>query len=156
LIFGAAGAFRLRWPAGDGKISSDFMLAYLWVAIGGALGSVARFGLNGLISTRLGETFPWGTLVINITGSFLIGVFAALSDPDGGRLASPGVRQFLMVGICGDYTTFSSFSLQTLRLAQDREWLYAGGNVLLSVVLCLVAVWLGYTLGLALNSIKGN
>ena len=125
-------------------------------AIGGALGSVTRFGLNGLISARLGETFPWGTILINITGSFLIGVLAAMSDPDGGRLASPGFRQFLMIGICGGYTTFSSFSLQTLRLAQDREWLYAGGNVLLSVGLCLVAVWLGYTLGLALNSIKGS
>ena len=131
------------------------VMSYFWIFIGGGMGSVARFGLNGLISARLGETFPWGTLVINITGSFLIGVFAALSDPDGGRLASPGVRQFLMIGICGGYTTFSSFSLQTLRLAQDREWLYAGGNVLLSVGLCLVAVWLGYALGAALNSIKG-
>jgi CrcB protein len=133
-----------------------FMLAYLWVAIGGALGSVARFGLNGLISARFGETFPWGTLVINVTGSFLIGVFAAYSDPDGRVLISPGIRQFLMIGICGGYTTFSSFSLQTLRLAQDREWLYAGGNILLSVVLCLIAVWLGYVLGSMFNSMKGN
>jgi CrcB protein len=130
------------------------MLAYLWVAIGGALGSVMRFGLNGLISARFGETFPWGTLVINVTGSFLIGIFAAFSDPDGRTLISPGARQFLMVGICGGYTTFSSFSLQTLRLAQDGEWLYAGGNVILSVVLCLVAVWLGYLLGSMFNSAK--
>ena len=77
------------------------MLAYLWVAIGGALGSVLRFGLNGLISARFGETFPWGTLVINVTGSFIIGIFAAFSDPDGRALFSPGARQFLMVGICG-------------------------------------------------------
>ena len=132
------------------------MLAYLWVAIGGALGSVARFGLNGLISARLGETFPWGTLAINITGSFLIGIFAAYSDPDGRAMISPGVRQFFMIGICGGYTTFSSFSLQTLRLAQDREWLYAGGNIVLSVVLCLVAVWLGFVLGSMFNSLKGN
>ena len=132
------------------------MLAYLWVAIGGALGSVARFGLNGLIAARFGETFPWGTLVINVTGSFLIGVFAAYADPDGRVLISPGNRQFLMIGICGGYTTFSSFSLQTLRLAQDREWLYAGGNILLSVMLCLIAVWLGYALGAMFNSLKGN
>ncbi len=132
------------------------MLAYLWVAIGGALGSVARFGLNGLISTRLGETFPWGTLAINVTGSLLIGIFAAYSDPDGRAMISPGVRQFFMIGICGGYTTFSSFSLQTLRLAQDREWLYAGGNIVLSVVLCLVAVWLGFVLGSMFNSLKGN
>jgi len=132
------------------------MLAYLWVAIGGAVGSVARYGLNGLISARFGETFPWGTLAINVTGSFLIGVFAAFSDPDGRVLASPGVRQFLMIGVCGGYTTFSSFSLQTLRLAQDGEWLYAGGYVLLSVALCLAAVWLGYALGAAFNAMKGN
>lgn len=151
-----SGAFRLLWPSGGDKISGDFMLAYFLVAIGGALGSVARFGLNGLISTRFGETFPWGTLVINVTGSFLIGVFAAYSDPEGRVMISPGVRQFLMIGICGGYTTFSSFSLQTLRLAQDREWLYAGGNILLSVVLCLVAVWLGYALGAMFNSMKGS
>jgi CrcB protein len=146
----------LRWTAAGDKIPEEFMLAYLWVAIGGALGSVARFGLNGLISARFGETFPWGTLTINVTGSFLIGVFAAFSDADGRVLASPGVRQFLMIGVCGGYTTFSSFSLQTLRLVQDREWLYAGGNILLSVALCLVAVWLGYALGATFNSMKGN
>jgi CrcB protein len=61
-----------------------------------------------------------------------------------------------MIGICGGYTTFSSFSLQTLRLVQDREWLYAGANILLSVVLCLIAVWLGYLLGSVLNSVKGH
>jgi CrcB protein len=132
------------------------MLAYLWVALGGAVGSAARYGLNGLISTRFGETFPWGTLAINVTGSFLIGVFAAFADPEGRVLISPGVRQFLMIGVCGGYTTFSSFSLQTLRLAQDGEWLYAAGYVLLSVALCLTAVWLGYALGAAFNSMKGN
>jgi len=140
----------------DVAFGEIFMLAYLWVAIGGALGSVARFGLDGLISARLGTTFPWGTLGINVTGSFLIGMFAAYSDPDGRVMISPGVRQFLMIGICGGYTTFSAFSLQTLRLAQDREWLYVGGYVLLSLVLCLVAVWLGYALGATFNSMKGN
>ncbi len=128
--------------------------AYLWVALGGALGSVSRYWLSDLVAARFGESFPWGTLVINVTGSFLIGIFAAFSDPDGRALISPGARQFLMIGICGGYTTFSSFSLQTLRLAQEDEWLYAGGNVILSVVLCLVAVWLGYWLGSILNSAK--
>ncbi len=130
--------------------------AYLWVALGGALGSVGRYWVSGLVAERFGETFPWGTILINITGSFIIGVFAAFTDPEGRVLASPGFRQFLMIGICGGYTTFSSFSLQTLRLAQDREWLYAGGNVLLSVTLCLIAVWLGYLLGATFNSMKGN
>ena len=99
-----------------------------------------------------------GTLVINVIGSFIIGILGALTLPEG-RM-SPETRtfatQFLMIGVCGGYTTFSSFSLQTLNLLREREWLYAGGNVLLSVVLCLVAVWLGYMLGAMLGSTKGN
>jgi CrcB protein len=134
------------------------MLTYLLVAIGGALGSVGRFWLNGLISARFGETFPWGTMLINITGSFIIGVIGALAVPEG-RMDSQSrafATQFLMIGICGGYTTFSSFSLQTLNLLRDREWLYAGGNVVLSVVLCMAAVWLGWMLGSTVNSMKGN
>ena len=134
------------------------MLAYLWVAIGGALGSVGRYWLSGFVAARFGETFPWGTLVINVTGSFVIGIFAALAIPEG-RMDSQSrlfATQFLMIGVCGGYTTFSSFSWQTLRLLQDREWLYAGGNVILSVTLCIIAVWLGYALGSALSSMKGN
>ena len=131
-------------------------IAYLWVALGGALGSVSRYWLSGLVAARFGESFPWGTLVINVTGSFLIGVIGAVASPEG-RMDSQArafATQFLMIGICGGYTTFSSFSLQTLRLVQDDEWLYAGGNVILSVVLCLVAVWLGYWLGSLFNSAK--
>ena len=134
------------------------MLAYLWVAIGGALGSVGRYWLSGLVAARFGETFPWGTLVINVTGSFVIGIFAALAIPEG-RMDSQSrlfATQFLMIGVCGGYTTFSSFSLQTLNLLREREWLYAGGNVILSVVLCMIAVWLGYLLGATFNSMKGN
>ncbi|HAO79288.1 MAG TPA: fluoride efflux transporter CrcB [Verrucomicrobia subdivision 3 bacterium] len=134
------------------------MLAYLWVAIGGALGSVSRYWLSGFVAARFGETFPWGTLVINVTGSFVIGIFAALAIPEG-QMDSQSrmfVTQLLMIGVCGGYTTFSSFSLQTLNLLRDREWLYAGGNVILSVVLCMIAVWLGYLLGATFNSMKGN
>src|ERR1041385_9125080 len=133
-------------------------IAYLWVAIGGALGSVGRFWLNGLISGKFGETFPWGTLTINVIGSFVIGVIAALTVPEG-RMDSQSrafATQFLMIGVCGGYTTFSSFSLQTLNLLRDREWLYAGGNVILSVVLCMIAVWLGYVIGVILFSPKGH
>lgn len=132
------------------------MLAYLLVALGGALGSVSRYWLSGVVAARWGETFPWGTLAVNVSGSFLIGALAALGLPEGRVLAPPGVRLFFMVGVCGGYTTFSSFSLQTLNLLRDGEWLYAGGNVLLSVILCLVAVWLGFLLGAALNSTKGG
>jgi len=133
------------------------MLTYLYVACGGALGTVARFALSGYIANRFGETFPWGTLVINVTGSFVIGLFAALTSPDEGRWVVGGAgRQFFMIGICGGYTTFSSFSLQTLTLAQNREWLPAAGNIFGSVILCLVAVWLGYAAGAAINLRKGS
>ena len=134
------------------------MLAYLWVALGGALGSVARFWINGLVIDKTSATFPWGTLAVNVTGSFIIGIIGALAIPEG-RLDSSSrqfATQFLMIGVCGGYTTFSSFSLQTLNLLRDREWLYAGGNVILSVVLCLIAVWLGWLLGSMFNSMKGN
>jgi len=134
----------------------DHMLAYLWVAIGGALGSVGRFWLNGLISEKFGATFPWGTLTINVTGAFVIGIVGALAISEG-RMDSQTRQfavQFLMIGVCGGYTTFSSFSFQTLNLLREREWLYAGGNVLLSVVLCMIAVWLGWLLGATFNSAK--
>ena len=125
--------------------------AYLVVALGSALGGAARFGLSGLVARSFGETFPWGTLVVNVIGSFLIGFVATVTGPDGRLLASPAVRQFWMPGIFGGFTTFSSFSLQTLSLAQEGEWLQAGGNVTGSVVLCLVGVWLGATLGAWVN-----
>lgn len=133
-------------------------LAYLWVALGGAVGSVARYWLNGVVSERYGATFPWGTMAVNVVGSFVIGVLGALTLPEG-RMSSEAralTTQLLMIGICGGFTTFSSFSLQTLNLVRDREWLYAGGNILLSVILCLLATWLGYLLGAALNPTKGH
>jgi CrcB protein len=136
-------------PTKEQKIRRIFMLAYLWIAIGGAIGSMARYGFGNLASQKFGETFPWGTLVVNITGSFVIGVLGALTEADA-RMATQSrvfVRQLLITGVCGGYTTFSSFSLQTLTLVQHRQWLYAGGNVLLSVTLCMIAVWLGYLLG---------
>lgn len=119
------------------------MLYYLYVGLGGALGSVARFWFSALIANRYGASFPVGTLFVNVTGSFIIGIFAALSGPDGRIIVSPAARAFFMIGVCGGYTTFSSFSLQTLSLANEGEWLRAGANILLSVFLCLVAVWLG-------------
>jgi fluoride exporter len=128
------------------------MVAYCWVAIGGALGSVARFWLSGLIAERYVHAFPWNTFAVNVSGSLVIGFLAALSEPEGRSTVSPAVRQFLMVGFCGGYTTFSSFSLQTLNLLRDREWLYAGGNMVLSVLCCVVAVWLGYVIGAALKT----
>lgn len=128
------------------------MFSYLVVAIGGALGSVARFWASGAIAQRFGETFPAGTLLVNVSGSFVIGLFAAMTGADGRLLVSPGFRQFFMIGVLGGYTTFSSFSLQTLALAREGEWLLAGANALASFTLCLLAVWLGDYLGLLLNN----
>jgi CrcB protein len=127
------------------------MYTYLLVAIGSTIGGTLRFWLSGVIANWVGQTFPWGTLVINITGSFAIGFFATLTGPDG-RVFVPGEwRQFVMIGICGGYTTFSSFSLQTLNLALGGEWLWAGLNIGLSVALCLLGVWLGHSGALLLN-----
>jgi CrcB protein len=131
------------------------MQLYLLIALGGALGSVLRFFLNGVFaSTPLGEVFPLGTLVINVTGSFVIGFIFTFTGPDGRWFASAATRAFLMIGICGGYTTFSSFSLQTLNLAQRGEWLHAGANIVGSVVLCLLAVWLGHVLATLLASAR--
>jgi CrcB protein len=128
----------------------------LWIFVGGGLGSLARWGASGFVANRFGQTFPWGTLTVNVTGSFIIGLFAAATGPDGRWMAPASFRQFFMLGICGGYTTFSSFSLQTLSLAEDGEWFKAGGNAVLSLVLCLVGVWLGHVLALELNTMKGS
>jgi fluoride exporter len=130
---------------------SFIMLSYLWISLGGAIGSAARFWISGLVAQRYGQTFPLGTLAVNVTGSLIIGAFAALSDPDGRLLVSPALRQFIMIGICGGYTTFSSFSLQTLTLAQEGEWFRAGLNCIFSFTLCLIAVWLGHAAVSLLN-----
>lgn len=121
------------------------MRAVLIIALGSALGGVARYWMSGWVAERVGETFPWGTLVVNVVGSALIGALAAFGDS--ARIGLPSeMRLFLMVGVLGGFTTFSSFSLQTLRLMQDGDWTRAAGNVLLSVAVCLVAVALGYRL----------
>lgn len=126
------------------------MLSF-WVALGSAIGGLGRFWVSGLVARAFGETFPWGTLTVNVVGSLLIGLFATLTGPDGRLLAGPAARQFVMLGIFGGFTTFSSFSLQTLTLAQDGEWLRAGLNVVGSVTLCLIGVWAGHALGVAIN-----
>jgi CrcB protein len=131
------------------------MITYLYIAIGSALGGMARYWCSGFVAERLGETFPWGTIFINILGSFVIGFFATFSGPDSRYIVSPNMRQFVMVGLCGGYTTFSSFSLQTLNLIRDGEVAAAGANIGLSVLLCLVAVWLGHIAAASLNQMRG-
>jgi CrcB protein len=128
---------------------------YFWIMAGSAIGGGLRYLVSGLVASQFGETFPWGTLIVNVSGSFIIGFFATLTAPDGRLLVGPTARQFVMTGILGGYTTFSSFSLQTLNLARDEEWLYAGGNIVASVTLCLVFVWLGHIAATAINQLKG-
>jgi len=126
------------------------MFNYILVMLGGALGTGARFWVSGFVARRFGEFFPLGTLAVNVTGSFIVGFFGALTDSEGSFLIPSRFRQFFMIGVCGGYTTFSSFSLQTLDLTQDGDWLKAGLNVLLSFGCCLVAVWVGRILAGAL------
>ena len=120
------------------------MAAYLWIAVGSALGGMARYWCSGVAARLIGETFPWGTIIVNIVGSFIIGFFATLTGPDGRMFADTLTRQFVMIGILGGYTTFSSFSLQTLPGAGRRM---VAGRALISpspLIACLVAVWSGY------------
>jgi len=128
------------------------MNIYFLVALGSGLGGLLRFVISGYAAHQWGETFPWGTLLVNVTGSFLIGFFATLTEPGGRVFVSGSGRQFVMTGVLGGYTTFSSFSLQTLSLARDGEWLQAGANAVVSLVLCLIAVWLGHVLAVSLTS----
>ncbi len=130
------------------------MAAYLWIGLGSALGGMARHWCSNVAARLLGETFPWGTLIVNVLGSLVIGFFATVTDPDGRVFVGSTARQFVMIGLIGGYTTFSSFSLQTLALVQDGEWLHAGANVVASVALCLAAVWLGHMLAANLNAMK--
>ncbi|MGH6865293.1 MAG: fluoride efflux transporter CrcB [Methyloceanibacter sp.] len=131
------------------------VILYFWIALGSALGGVARYWCTGMVARLFGETFPWGTLFVNVAGSFVIGIFATLTGPDGRIFAGSTARQFVMIGLLGGFTTFSSFSLQTLNLFTDGEWLQAGGNIVASVTLCLLAVWLGHVFALSFNIMKG-
>mgnify|MGYP001205381141 CR=1 FL=1 len=127
------------------------MITYLWIALGSALGGMARFGLAGAASRALGDGFPWGTLLVNVIGSFVIGFTATLTGPGGRLLAGAEARLFVMAGLCGGFTTFSAFSLQTLVLIREGEMARAGANVAASVALCLISVWLGHLAAAALN-----
>jgi CrcB protein len=122
------------------------MTRFFIICAGGFLGTGARYWVNGLVARAFGETFPLGTMTVNVVGSFLIGVIFVVTGTDSPWIVSATTRQFLMVGIMGGFTTFSSFSLQTLTLVRDGELGYAVGNIILSVVLSLTAAWAGATL----------
>jgi fluoride exporter len=122
------------------------MLTYFWVALGGAIGSMARLWLSVHVALLTGLGFPWGTILVNIIGSLVIGFVATLTGPSGRLVVPVNVQAFVMVGLCGGFTTFSAFSLQTLELARDGRLIHAAANILLSVVLCLTAVAIGHWL----------
>ncbi len=126
------------------------MAETLLIALGGALGSVARYWL-GLWALPLSRELPWGTILINIAGSFAISFFGTLTLATGRYPAPEGARLFFMVGVCGGFTTFSSFSLQTLDLLRGGAGGRALVNVAASVLLCLGSVALGHVAASQLN-----
>jgi len=126
-------------------------VAYFWVAIGGALGSVARFWLSNAMAVAIGAAFPWGTLLINVLGSFVISFFGMSTAASAKFALSDAARVFVMVGICGGFTTFSSFSLQTVELMRAGQAGRAGVYATASLILCVAACGLGFLAAAALN-----
>lgn len=122
----------------------------LLVMIGGALGTLARYAVS-VLALPISRELPWGTIAINVTGSFIIGFFGTLTLAHGRYPLSESLRLFVMVGVCGGYTTFSSFSLQTLDLLRSGAMLRAGINIAASVVLCVAAVAIGHAVAAQLN-----
>jgi CrcB protein len=122
----------------------DVMLHWLGIGLGSALGGMARYGISTWMSQRWGETFPWGTLWVNVSGSFLVGFIFVLTGTEGRLRLDPMWRDLILIGILGGYTTFSAFSLQTLNLLREGQWLGAAGYVVGSLSLSLAAVALGY------------
>jgi CrcB protein len=129
-------------------------ILYVCVAIGGMLGSIARYLVSLVIPAVAG--FPWATLFVNVTGSFIIGFYSTLTGPDGRMFAGTRQRQFVMTGFCGGYTTFSAFSLETFRLLHGGMIKTAFSYIAVSVVTWLLAVWLGYAWANRLNRLKGS
>jgi len=127
------------------------VITYLWVALGGALGSIARYWMTNAVAALTGSRFPWGTIAINVVGSFIIGFFGTFTGPGGRFVASFNMRAFVMVGICGGLTTFSSFSLQTYSLIADGRWLAALTNIVFSTGLSFGCVALGWQVTQGIN-----
>jgi CrcB protein len=133
------------YPSGIGiEAGMDVIRGLLWVALGSVFGGMARFLISGAVARRVGETFPWGTMTVNVSGAFAIGLLGGLASTGHGIFATQPPWLFAVTGFLGCYTTVSSFSLQTLSLARDGEMKRAASNVLLSLFLCLTAVALGF------------
>ena len=126
-------------------------IASISVILGSAIGGAGRYALSGVVANWIGATFPWGTLIVNVTGCFVIGIFDTVTGPDGGVFVPTNIRILVMVGVCGGYTTFSSFGLEILNLVRSGEWFAAQAYILTSVVFCLMGVWLGHIAGVLIN-----
>ena len=129
----------------------NWSLIYIWIALGSAAGGVGRYLLQGWAARAIGATFPWGTLFVNIIGCTFIGFFGTMTAPEGRWLVASTTRQFVMVGVCGGFTTFSSFSLETLNLARAGEPGRALAYVAASLFICLLGVWAGYAAALEMS-----
>lgn len=140
-----------RW-----QLSRDGLLLYLYVAAGTAIGGVLRASVSLAAIALAGGGFPWGTLVANVAGSFVIGFYATLTEPEGRLFVGARERQFVMTGICGGFTTFSVFSLETVGYAAGGNYGLAALNVSVSVIGWLAAVWLGHALATRLNRLRGT
>jgi fluoride exporter len=127
---------------------------YAAVGLGSGLGAASRYLCSLGLVTALGVGFPWGTLFVNILGSFIIGFYATLTEPEGRLFPDPATRQFVLAGFCGGFTTFSIFSLETVLLVQRGSLFFACANVSASLVLWLVAAWAGHAVAQRANRLK--
>lgn len=133
-------------PIQSTRTAKTMWRIYLAVMAGGAAGVGARMLISNWIANHFGQAFPWGTLIVNVTGCLIIGVFTGLTGPDGMLMTSPWVRQVVAIGVLGGFTTYSSFSLQTINLLAEGEVLYGMANIGLTLMLCLIGTWSGLAL----------
>ncbi|KAB2879326.1 fluoride efflux transporter CrcB [bacterium] len=117
-------------------------MKYILIGIGGAIGAISRYALQGIVYQFAGTGFPYGTLAVNIIGCFLIGLFMELTENR--YFVDPQLRIFITVGILGGFTTFSTFGYETFSLLRDGEFMRASYNIISSVLIGLTAVWLGF------------
>ncbi len=135
---------------------NQYVISLLAVLIGSAVGGTARYWVSGFAHRCFGERFPWGTLAVNVSGAVLIGILAALAAGAAPLASATEAQKLLIVGVCGSYTTVSSFALQTLAQVRDAQWLSALINVFASLALCMLGVWLGFRLSSLILGLPGG